>query len=550
MRSRIVIAIALLLTGLVTAVAEASWSADGTGNTYSKAKTMPAGHQPTISLSGDDDVVVSWTAASGGPPVSGYEVNRYDTSDQLQSIGGNCSGTVTGTTCTENSVPSGRWKYSVTPLLGTNWRGDESPRSSAVTIGPFLGLDDSSVATLPDPITGEIMNFADGENVTFRLDNAVSGQVLSGSTSPDPVPPSGTADVSVTIPPGTSNGPHTIYAVGDLGTTASAPITVSVGESLTMSAWHLIDNADGNSSLADKSDALSFTNDFLTKRTGNFSASFAANRYVDLDYYPLLPSDLSVSSAAFNFRFAANGATDQACVYFEVREASTGNVIGTHGNAGSPVKCVTGTTFDQATVSLPEVTSTAIANDLRIRVFAKVTGNHPLKVDTATITGTHSDGPFTLYESRYVDAADTTPATTLWPFANSDDGAFYTVAANWAAAFGSRYLSLTFPSEVPNGATVDSVTLEHSYRSSAAGVNACNYIEIYSGVNLIGTHGDPGNPVSCNSLNSSWQTDAIPLPEVTTPAQVNGLTGKIYMKSAGLKKTQHDRASLDVSYTP
>jgi hypothetical protein len=49
---------------------------------------------------------------------------------------------------------------------------------------------------------------------------------LAGSIAPNPVPGSGSASVSVTIPSGTAAGVHTIYAVGSQGSTAGATVTV------------------------------------------------------------------------------------------------------------------------------------------------------------------------------------------------------------------------------------------------------------------------------------------------------------------------------------
>ena len=61
----------------------------------------------------------------------------------------------------------------------------------------------------------------------YRLDDPSSGTVLTGSITPTPVPSNGTATVSVTLPAGTSNGSHTIYAVGNLGDQPGASITVN-----------------------------------------------------------------------------------------------------------------------------------------------------------------------------------------------------------------------------------------------------------------------------------------------------------------------------------
>jgi hypothetical protein len=115
--------------------AAAGWSLTGSGTSAARAATLGPGNVPTASASGKK-VTVSWAASSytnGGAP-GGYLVNRYDASTGiLQTIRGACTGTITILTCTENNVPSGSWRYTVTPATG-NWRGPEGAKSAAVTL--------------------------------------------------------------------------------------------------------------------------------------------------------------------------------------------------------------------------------------------------------------------------------------------------------------------------------------------------------------------------------------------------------------------------------
>ena len=217
----------VVLAGLLAAgPVGASWNGDGSGHGYSKANSLPTMTTPTTGATGRN-VTVSWTAPGGSTPVSEYRVRRYNTSNAEQTILAGCSGAVTGTSCTEQAVPAGTWRYSVTAARG-NWRGTESAKSSNVTIAaPSLSLSTTTVNSLPATLNGSIANFATGQNVTFRLDNATTGTVLSGSTTPSTVPTNGSANVSVTIPAGTSNGSHTVFAIGSAGDQASRAITVT-----------------------------------------------------------------------------------------------------------------------------------------------------------------------------------------------------------------------------------------------------------------------------------------------------------------------------------
>jgi hypothetical protein len=128
------IAVAVVAVGFPGG-ATASWSLSRSGSSAAKAKTLGAGNVPTGTVSGHK-VTVTWSASSytnGGAP-AGYLINRYNaTTGVLQTIGANCSGTIAALTCTENGVPAGLWKYTVTPVAG-NWRGPESAKSATVTV--------------------------------------------------------------------------------------------------------------------------------------------------------------------------------------------------------------------------------------------------------------------------------------------------------------------------------------------------------------------------------------------------------------------------------
>src|SRR2546429_6002006 len=220
------------------AAANAAWTQTGSGVQWAKAVSMPTGNTPTAAVS-NRSVAVSWTANTmpGGASVSTYVVKRYDTIGNVQTIGSSCSGTISALTCTETSVPGGTWKYTVTPTL-SNWTGAESAQSTTATVAsPSLTFSSSTTVTsLPTTLNGTIAAFVGGHTVTFRLDNASTGTVLSGTLSPTPVPTGGGSSITVTIPTGTTNGSHTVYVVGSGADVASAGITVAVPYSVTTTA--------------------------------------------------------------------------------------------------------------------------------------------------------------------------------------------------------------------------------------------------------------------------------------------------------------------------
>ena len=221
-----ILAAAALAALLFAGSAIAGWGGGGTGRGYSKAKSMPAMAAPTVAVS-NRDVTVTWSAPSGGAPAAGYVVRRYNTSGDAQTVGSACAGVVSGLSCVESGVPAGSWRYTVRAAQG-NWRGAESSQSAVATVeAPSLSLSPGTVTSFPTSLSGGIAHFATGQTVSFRLDDPATGPLLTGSITPSPVPASGSSSASVTIPAGTANGSHTVYAVGSGGDRATAPITVT-----------------------------------------------------------------------------------------------------------------------------------------------------------------------------------------------------------------------------------------------------------------------------------------------------------------------------------
>ncbi len=134
----------IAITGVVVASiycvpanqAIAAWSAGGSGTAAGAAATMPNGNTPTASAN-VTAVTVAWNAATltGGTPVSGYVIQRYNAVNGAPAIvGGTCAGVVTATSCSE-TVAAGTWVYTDTPVEA-NWTGGASSPSNPVTVGP------------------------------------------------------------------------------------------------------------------------------------------------------------------------------------------------------------------------------------------------------------------------------------------------------------------------------------------------------------------------------------------------------------------------------
>jgi hypothetical protein len=98
---------------------------------------------------------------------------------------------------------------------------------------------------------------------------------------------------------------------------------------------------------------------------------------------------------------------------------------------------------------------------------------------------------------------------------------------------------------------VSAATLRHTYRSVTNGNNACWYAEVYTGATLIATYGSTAAPVGCNSSNTTWVTDSLPMPAVNTVARANALTVRLYFRgtaSGSNRVTQHDLTEVSLTY--
>lgn len=345
------------------------------------------------------------------------------------------------------------------------------------------------------------------------------------------------------------------FAVAAFVATTSNPSntfsSASSFASQTVTPGYDLRDASGGAAETNSTWSLAFDDSRLF-RTKVWASAYAATRYVEFNMSSPLPPGRQTPTANFRIRLASAGGTGSgnACFWFEVRRASTGAVLGTHGSSGSPVACSTGTTQTTSTTDISaDFSGTTIANDLRIRVYGWETGAKAWDVESASVTGTTPLGSFTLYPNSVSDAADTTPASTVWSQAVSGDGVFYTTAGNFSNVFSTtRYIKVAFPAYVPAGSTITSASFTHAYKANTSGDTACWYFEVYNGAALIGTHGSSASPISCNST-TSFVSNTVSIPEVDTVAEANNVMVKMFFRmSTNNRKTQHDYSALTVDY--
>lgn len=304
-----------------------------------------------------------------------------------------------------------------------------------------------------------------------------------------------------------------------------------------------ISDRSGGGAPTDSSSPFGFAGDGNATVTGAWTTAFSAARYLDFVMSAPLPAGIPLSGVTFTFALASTAA-GTSCFYFDVRSPSTDVVIATRGSAGSPVGCATatGATF---TTALAELSSSSLANAVKIRVYESHSGSSTSTTDVATLGGT-GYAPFTLYPASYTDASTGTATTTPWAL-EAADAVAYRAASNWSSTFStSRYIDFAFPAYVPAAGVVTAATFTHTYMD-VNGVSQCYYIDVLVAGAVIATHGSAAAPY-CNTT-ASYATDVIALPEINTSARANGIVLRMYSSNrGGARRSNDDVVNLATSY--
>jgi hypothetical protein len=242
---------------LVFGVAWSSWTTGSVpgGSGAAAAATLEAGKKPVAVATGSN-VAVSWAAStvSNGDPVAGYIVTRYDVATLTpRSTASSCTGTIATTSCTETSVPSGQWAYTVTPVLGDHWRGAESPRSEPVDVDAVNRPPLGSAATFsvlgttgvtntagPTTVSGDL-GVSPSDSVVGFPPGVVGGEIHAGDT----VAAQAQADLLVAYNNAKNRTPATSQIAGDLKGVTLHPGVHHAGAAIGLTGTLTLD-ADGD----------------------------------------------------------------------------------------------------------------------------------------------------------------------------------------------------------------------------------------------------------------------------------------------------------------
>lgn len=115
----------------------------------------------------------------------------------------------------------------------------------------------------------------------------------------------------------------------------------------------------------------------------NWKGSYDATRYLRIAYPSVVPSGVTITSARFTHTYRDQDGVS-ACYWFEVYSGTT--LIGTHGSVTVPY-CHNGLTYKTDVIDLPEVNTTAVANNLSLKMYVwDGSGNKRTNQDEATIS--------------------------------------------------------------------------------------------------------------------------------------------------------------------
>jgi hypothetical protein len=448
-------ALLLLLFGAALSVGgAAAWAHWGAtvnpgANGAAVAASVNAATTPTASLVATQKVTLTWPAVTltNGVPVDGYIVKRYNATTLVaQTVLAGCAGTVTGTTCTESPVPIGSWRYAVYPLIAANWVGTESGQTPALAVtAPTLTLAKTYFgAPLPTATTGTISGFGVNEAVSYRLDSSTP---LTGF--PTAVDTTGGAPISsLTIPAGTSEGTHTVSAIGAAGSIASTTITVdTVAPTISSSVLPAPNGAGWNNSSPVA----------VTLTAADATSGVATVKYTTDGTDP----SSSGTAVVYSGPFAVS--TTQTVRYYVVDNAGNASAIGSRTvqiDTVAPANSLTLTSVTGARLSGSTIYYRGVATgSFTLTNAVTDAGSGPASSSTAALSGTSTGFTHTASTISTPAAGPYVSNAFTWTAATTSAPTETVTGADVAGNTTATALSLVNDSTAPSGGSVDGTGL-------------------------------------------------------------------------------------------
>jgi hypothetical protein len=456
-RRLLTLLVVLAVVAAAAGVAWAHWTARlSTGSAGAAAATsVGTGETPTATGEVDHAVTVSWgaTTLASGDPVDGYLVTRYDAESPFaaQTTGTGCDGIIHALTCTESDVAPGSWQYTITPVVGANWTGAESDKSGIVTSAAVLTLD-NTVFGLADfaggaaTVTGSLTGFRHGEGIAYRLDAATP---LSGT--PTSANSLGQATVSITLPR-PSDGAHTVHALGDALTNASAAsaailvdttppaVTASLSPAANAAGWNnsspvelTLTADDGDDSSG--ADTITYTTDGTDPTTSGTALIYSS------------PFDIA-STAAVKY-FATDHAGNASAVQtqdVEIDTTAPENALSLNVSSGGAL--LDGTTLWYRGAAAGSFTLANAVTD---------SGSGAASTGYASLSGTSTGWSFT--SSSVTSGPPYVSGAFSWDAGTSSSPGETVTGYDAAGNFATTALAFADDSNAPSGGSVDATGL-------------------------------------------------------------------------------------------
>ena len=312
------------------------------------------------------------------------------------------------------------------------------------------------------------------------------------------------------------------------------------------------DFTDTSGTAAAVTDQLAFDDTAFVTTTAA-AAAFSTTRWYDVELSDFAPKGLTPSSVTAEVDFADNNTNAAtACMYFQLRTASTDAPLSTYGSAASPLGCepsTSPTTVSQL-LSSTDVPTTDAADDLKLRLYFNNAGNIAVRIYRVVIKVVVHGKTYTLLPTTSNDAVDGVAAGVVPETLVKADTTAYTNGTNWGNTYSAtKSMTFRFPATVPGAAVVSGADFEMVWKLASGTTQLCFMFEVISGGSVIGTHGGTTNATAagCATSNTNWTTTSIPISEVDTAAEANDVTVKVYVWGAGVK-ANFDRAALHTNW--
>ena len=193
------------------------------------------------------------------------------------------------------------------------------------------------------------------------------------------------------------------------------------------------------------------------------------------------------------------------------------------------------------------VTSTAIANDLRVRVYVRASGSRAPVLDLATVSVTTPQAAFDPLRRGVHRPARAAATSTAWPLAASG-GHAYQSASTWPTAFtASRYLTAHRSELRPEHGEVAGASLVHRFRRVTSG-SVCWYLEVLQGATVIGTHGSAASPISCTYRQRLQDRHRLAAGDQQPGARQRRRAEALRPQHRPAAGSEHDQVELTIDY--